>query len=260
MIVPANRRVSEVASVRNLTATRYFGAAGGPQGSTTMMFATVFMLTRPLTAADMFNPFGGNNISLGVGGWSIRGATSVGILIVAVSGGGVVTPHQATAGTFFDIAGNVGVPMVVIGQVVGGQITASLTGRTDTAATPIVGYTVKPAGQMTSIGTDDSIVSGTRGYEVSECIFFNGYDGTGFASATFGAGLAGINAMWCEDLQQGRVLTPPTAPVANSAWYWSARDIVGASGTVGSSWVDRYSSFALARVGAPQASAIIPRF
>jgi hypothetical protein len=225
-----------------------------------MMFACVFVLKRLSSAAEAATLFCGNNINTGVGGWRIFGGPATGINITCVSGAAAVVSHQPTPGTFFDIATNIGTPFVLIGQLVGNQITSSMTNRVAAAATACVGYTVKPAGQRTSIGADDSLIYGNNVADVAECIFFNGYDGTGFVSAIYGNGLAGIDAMWCEDLQQGRVLTPPTAPVANSAWYWSARDIVGSGGTVGASWVDRYSSFALARTGSPQASAILPRF
>lgn len=257
MILGGNRRVSPSACVVGMNGgTKYYATAGGPVGSATMMFAAVVWMPR-LTSIGGSDQviFSGTNFSTGVGGWAI--ALSAGALNVAVvSGGGVVTNHQTVTGVF-NVAVNQGIPFIIIGQLVGGSISSSVTGKPAATPTAVVGYTAKPAGQRTAIGAQDALAASGTMFWIGDCAFLNGYDGTGFVSSVFGNGLAGINAMWAEDLQQGRPLTWPRAAVANSDWYWRAADVT-TSAAPDATWTDRYSAFGLARSTLPPQSGTFP--
>lgn len=253
MIIPGDKRVAQRAAVSGLTTSRYYGAVGGPVGAATMVWGVVFTMLRPGNA----NLWSGTNLSSGVGGW-VAYLSGSALGVAAVSGAGVVTTHQAFPGVF-DKDVNFNRPFVLVGSLAGGFISSSLSGGS-TPATPtaMAGYTTKPVGQKTTIGTDDSLTNGGTGHTcmVHDTFMLEGYDGTAFASATYGNGLAGINAMWQEDLQQGRYLTWPRA-MTTADWYFSARDVVLGGGALKSTWTDRGpNALVLSRTGAPQGSSM----
>ncbi len=237
MITPGSKRVCQRAGVRNLRLASFYSVTGGPVGSATMMYGVVFTLLK----AGNAQYWSGTNTSAGVGGWSISLGTGA-FNVVAVNGAGTVISHQSIAGAF-DVAANFGRTWILIGQLVGGSITSSLSNTVAAGATAVVGYTPKPAGQKVRVGVDDATAFPAStvlpSYALHDAFLFDTYDGTGFVSATFGNGLAGINAMWQEDVQQGRYLTRPAggAYTANDT-YFCAKDVVTGIGTK-NTWTDR---------------------
>ncbi len=250
------KRTCPRAGVMNLRATSFYSVVGGPVGSATMMWGAVFTLNR---AGNAFF-FGGTNNSAGVGGYSVVLSTTA-LLIMAVNGAGAQVTHQVIAGAFDTVVGNYGRTFVLIAQLVGGNLSSSLSSTVAAAPTAIVGYTPKPAGQTTRIGVDASTTfPGSTilpSYVLHDAFLFDTYDGTAFVSATYGNGLAGINAMWQEDVRQGKYLRDPRGGAYGvNDTYFCAKDVVFGSNTK-ASWPDRGgNALVLAKGGAlsPQGS------
>ncbi len=216
MIVPGDKRVVSRMAVGKINGSHYYGVAGGPVGATTMTFAVIVTARRSLAGGGQ-TFFSGTNLSTGTGGW-LLGVGAGALNIMAVSGAGIVTNNQAIAGTWPRVT-DIGRTFVIVGCLVGGSLSSSVFGEVAVAPTAVVGYIAKPAGQRTAIGTNDALGTGiTQLCTVSDCAMLQGYDGTGFISATFGNGLAGLAAMWAEDVQQGRAMKWPRVAAVSSDW------------------------------------------
>ena len=193
------------------------------------------------------------------GGWSI--ATNAGNVQAFVFNGAGAAVTGAILGGWAGYEGERTPYILVVScQQVAGvtTVTLYLNGR--------AGVTVGAAGAgftsyagPTTFGVQSSANAfHAKSEMLSDCGMLDTYDPTTFVSTMFGNGVAGLNAMWLADLREGRYLTWPRAAVANSDWYWAARDVVVGIGSK-ATWTDRYTAQAMTKFGFPQGASFPAR-
>lgn len=252
--------------VTNFRAANCYASANGvgPVGSTTMTIVCVYtnlhyIHTEPLAAGASEGIFSRNNAGATTG-WMFRQVDNSALAQFYVLNG-AAAGCTVTAVTYSPATMLVGVPCIAVLSLSANLLTARSNFSTVDATAACVGYTPPGAGDPTRIGLWTSS-SACVNCPIMDCAMFDTYAGTGFTSATYGNGLAGLIALWSEDLQQGRYLTKPQGgALGANDWYWSARDIVGANGSTGPVWTDRGpNATPMARAGAVQGASIMPRF
>jgi hypothetical protein len=250
MILPSDKRIASRAAIRTKRGLGDYApsAAGiGPVGSATMTWVTIFQMLR--TTDDfqyMFHFVDGSTTS----GWvHYVNATAMTFSTFVANGAATAVGQHVRNYTVADL----NQPVIMISTLAGGQLT-SVAMNSAPAPVAVVGYTTASLAQRVRIGAWGGSLSPCKDMEIYECAMFQGYDGTGFVSTAFGNGLPGLQAMWAEDLQQGRYLTPPRVTAVNSDWYWSARDVGTGGGATKTLWTDRFTGTVLTKIGNPQAS------
>lgn len=246
LILPANKRVVPAAAVDGLlnsTSPIYQTAnPGGPAGSALMTFFCVFVLKRsPTTSVQMLF----NRTSYGVTGWVMvidSGNLKMG---AGNNAGGIALTSTAISTTEF-----FGRPLIAICTFNSGTSSGWINGVAVTPVTLGTGYTAF-SGRTAILNQGNSAVQHGSDVSVIAAGMLDAYDATGTFST--------VNAQWEEDLQQGRYLTWPRTAVANSDWYWDARDVARPN-VCGPTWTDRISSVAMTRTGSIQPAQAMPRF
>lgn len=235
MLIPPDKRVSQRAGVRGFRAANpyYFSALNaGPPGSATMTLVCVWtpLRTNPvqgcLFTRALMSVAKGFYMNLGAGGIMVNGL-----------GNGAFTnvSHPALATSDF------GTPVIWVLSLAGG---AASTRTNKTVGADLgfacVGYVPADNTTYTMIGNSNALSIPAIHSMIHDCAMFDTYAGTGFVSAVYGNGLAGLIALWSEDLQQGRYLTKPQGgALGANDWYWSARDAACGIGQARTTWVDR---------------------
>lgn len=248
-LVPAVNAFRDLPSSYYGTAA-FGGAASGPAGNATMTF---FCLYWPRdegpTTRQLFGR--GNFVNAG---WGIL-VNSAGNLSVLVYNS---TPAavQVTATGLAAVEGTRS-PYLVIASYQDGVLTFWVNGTQIGTATLGTGFTSFAGPTM--IGARSSGAIGTANKEMlSDSGMLYTFDPTTFVNAVYGNGIAGLTAMWLDDLRNGRYLTWPRAAVLNSDWYWAARDTVTGL-SVSLSWMDRHSATPMLRFGTPQGASFAAR-
>ena len=239
MIVGSNKRVAQIPGIANFLGTaRYYVASGngGPEGSSLMSFFAVGCVERFKSLGSDERYFARSNTVNR--GWGIFRTWNSGQLFARV---GNSTPAGVTSAS---VPTNPGQMYLALATYNDGTIKLWANAVSAGAAVTL-GSGYSPVVDNTSIGL------GTPDSSVHEAGMLDGVD--------LSADAVSISRQWMEDLQQGRALTWPRTPAANSDWYWSARDAV-AGGQIISPWVDRYSSVPLGATGVPQGVTLPARF
>ncbi len=249
-------RVSQLAGIgafRGAGTNQYAPAAasGVPGGQATMTIFTVFVIQKFVPSINyMFTCVNAANTA----GWAhyINGSAFTIRCTVANGAAASVDSLVRTC-----TAADLGTPLILITTLVGGNLISSVSSSTQSTA--VVGYTPAAAGDRVRIGAY-ATTAPAAGILIAECGIMHGYDATAFASATFGAGQAGIQAMWKQDLEQGRYPTWPRVAASGSDWYWSGRDASLGVGGTAPNWPDRYTGLVCVRTGSPQSFSVPARF
>lgn len=235
-----------MAGVNGFLPANHFATAnpGGPAGSSVMtFFCVITCLKNEVVGYQVpFNRYIGT-----AAGWSVWRQTSTGVIYASVVNSTpdyVITPLGAPP--------TLHTPLLFIVTYNNGRIEGWINGVSTGATTLGTGYTA--AAGPTVIGT-----SGTGG-RAYPCRYTTIHEAGMLDGVDLSASIAAVNAQWTEDLQQGRYLTWPRAAVANSDWYWSARDAVLGVGGCAPTWTDRYSASVMTRTGAPQSASVPGRF
>lgn len=243
MILSSDRRLcvrEAVTGIRGVNSSGFASAAGsGPAGSATMTFFTLLRMHQ--TPVSNSVPFGRTNSGTTIGWCFVGTATTLRARIR--NGGGVTIDSPTVAVTGRDVDNL----FLLVAALAADNLTLAVNGVSAGATATGGGYTAPGGTEATVVGGATGFFFPADDYNVLDCGLLNGYDAT--------ATIASLSQQWMEDVQQGRDLTWPRAPVANSDWYWNPRDaIVG--GAARANWIDRYSAVALARSGNVQGSSV----